>query len=389
MNSSPPTDRFTAKKRRMRKVLVFPGIDEYGWTDTVFDIEAIIPIFAIDEEDYLVVCEMLSMNGVSDDQIFTYVRKIVEIREDDEDRRVYKLLIARHISSFPPSIGRLQDLEEIGFSPTFFDQRTDLTTLPEWICDLTSLTKLDLSHSGIQSLPPSIGRLQNIECLNLCYTDCLSNLPDEIGDMTTLIILDLCSSKIKSLPPSIGRLQNLEYLDLRYTHSLSNLPEEIGNLNNLKELNLQYSGIKWLPDSIGRLKGLLYLNIYRTTIPELQGEDQDEFLMTLVQRHPLLVSLGKLTVGGRENLNHSLACNRARLHTGFGITDDNNSIRTTPKLWPLMLKHATRAFNKYPTISDLDGDYYLKYSIEEPDAIYQFLVNGRESFIGALLDRNN
>jgi hypothetical protein len=248
---------------------------------------------------------------------------------------------------------------------------------------------LNLSGSKITSLPPSIGRLQNLKDLDLKSTEYLSNLPEETGDLTSLTKLNLSFVWITSFPPSIGRLQNLEYLDLSYTKCLSSLPEEIGNITNLEDLNLSNSGIKWLHDSFERLKGLLYLNIAGTKITEPQGEDQNEFLMRLVQRHQFLSSLGIGILKGRENLNYSLACNRARFHAKFWITDDSIS---TPKLFPLMLKHATRAFNKYParTTPDLKGygRHFYEYPIEEPDAMYWFLLNGRESFINALLDRN-
>ena len=53
-------------------------------------------------------------------------RKIVKIRNDDKDRRVYKLQITKDISSLPPSIGLLQDLKEIDLVATFFDGRKNI-----------------------------------------------------------------------------------------------------------------------------------------------------------------------------------------------------------------------------------------------------------------------
>mmetsp|Transcript_19957 Transcript_19957/g.41108 ORF Transcript_19957/g.41108 Transcript_19957/m.41108 type:complete len:138 (+) Transcript_19957:157-570(+) len=67
----------------------------------------------------------------------------------------------------------------------------------------------------IQSLPPSIGRLQNIQELDLSGNDQLRSLPNEIGNLRNLTTLDLSGSRITSLPSSIGQLQKLECLDLR------------------------------------------------------------------------------------------------------------------------------------------------------------------------------
>jgi len=77
--------------------------------------------------------------------------------------------------------------------------------------------------------------------------------------------------------------------------------------------------------------------------------------------------------------------NRARFNTGFGTTK-NNSIQRSPHLWPLVLKHASRAFKLPFRFKPLD-QYYASVQEQQPDAIYRLLLIGRESFMDVLLDR--
>lgn len=63
----------------------------------------------------------------------------------------------------------------------------------------------------------------------------LTTLPESIGNLTSLTYLNLESNSIKTLPESIGNLKSLKEL-LLSNNGLRTLPESIGNLNSLKEL---------------------------------------------------------------------------------------------------------------------------------------------------------
>jgi len=344
MNASSTTETDNAKKGTRRKVLVFDDED-----------------FAIDESDYRVISELMLASGILDDEVERQSQQIVGIRENDEERRVYTLSMHpdMNVLSLPPSIGRLHNLKELCLHNT-----NKLLELPEEIGDLTSLITLNLQHSGITSLPPSIGRLQNLEELNLCDTNNLLRLPEEIGDLASLNRLLLRRSGITSLPPSIGRLQNLKDLSVSQTENLLQLPEEIGDLASLITLSISGSGITSLPPSIGRLQNLEDLNLrYTENLLELPEEIGD------------LASLSSLRLHSRhqeKKLFFALACSGAR----------SKIIRTKPKLWPRMLYYATRPFRQFYRDPGTD------YIVEKPDAIYQLLVDGRESFIGLLFNRS-
>jgi len=80
--------------------------------------------------------------------------------------------------------------------------------------------------------------------LKLRYDNLFVALPEKVWDLVNLTEF-ICNSYengsdtngIGYLPPSIGRLQNLEVLDLSQSHTLEKLPEELGELRSLKELD--------------------------------------------------------------------------------------------------------------------------------------------------------
>lgn len=125
-------------------------------------------------------------------------------------------------------------------------------TLSSSIETLTGLKELNLQESRIRLLPSSIGRLKNLEDLDLFYTKDMLQLLKSIGDLTSLRKLNLYYSGIKSLPSSIGRFMILENLNLSCTKNLSKLPNKIGDLTSLLFLNLRDSGIRALPSSMKR-----------------------------------------------------------------------------------------------------------------------------------------
>ncbi len=67
-------------------------------------------------------------------------------------------------------------------------------------------------------------------------------------------------SKVKSLPGTIGKLQNLEVLDLG-RNGIKGIPSQIASLQKLKRLALDYNDIHELPPFVGNLKNLQELSV--------------------------------------------------------------------------------------------------------------------------------
>ncbi len=73
--------------------------------------------------------------------------------------------------------------------------------------------------------------------------------------------LDLVYNQLETLPPQIGQLKNLEHLDVSF-NQLTELPEEIGMLTNLKKLLLFSNHIQTLCYELGFLFNLEVLGVY-------------------------------------------------------------------------------------------------------------------------------
>jgi len=241
---------------------------------------------------------------------------------------------------------------------------------------------LNLSRSRIKSLPPSIGRLHSLECLDLSFASFWRLLPEEIGNLKKLKSLKLRSTVIRFLPPSIGRLKSLEDLDFSCVSLLcKNLPDEIGDLKNLKKLDLSCSNFESLPDSFEKLTSLQHLNLFRIRIENLpwglQGEfdnhrqnpgrflrrtflsrisrtartspirtfrrstikDRNKFVHALLQKLPSLESFGEEmeTRYWPIGLEFKLIYYRAGLQLIMGTKRECCLQQLAPKLWPLAL----------------------------------------------------
>jgi len=180
------------------------------------------------------------------------------------DGKVYK---TETINTLPEGIRQMKNIVELEIL------NTGLTTLPEWIGELTKLKSLELQiNRKLTHLPASIGNLVNLERLIL-RTNILTRLPASIGNLRNLENLELNNNKLTTLPASIGNLTKLRTLDLS-GNKLTTLPTSIGKLRNLEDLNLYLNKLTTLPESIGKLTELEYLNLSDnklTTLPESIG----------------------------------------------------------------------------------------------------------------------
>ena len=105
---------------------------------------------------------------------------------------------------------------------------TSLTTLPEGLGNLSSLTTLNLSLcSRLTMLPEGLRKLSSLISLDLVNCSSLTTLPEELGNLTSLT----------TLPEGLGNLSSLRSLDLAECSSLTTLPEEFGELGGLGNLS--------------------------------------------------------------------------------------------------------------------------------------------------------
>ncbi|KAF5786533.1 putative transcription factor WRKY family [Helianthus annuus] len=146
---------------------------------------------------------------------------------------------------FPPFLAKsiLQEKNSLTIRPPSVFQHTIVGPV---------LRLLDLSHTCIQSLPPSISRLRSLERFILRDCSLLIELPPEVGALKNLKLFDLEGTEIMYLPKEIGKLETLERLrvslsayadDHKDRHGIQHIIPRmtILKLTKLKELSISVS----------------------------------------------------------------------------------------------------------------------------------------------------
>ncbi|KAL2321769.1 hypothetical protein Fmac_026148 [Flemingia macrophylla] len=188
-------------------------------------------------------------------------------------------LSTNQLSVIPDSITGLQNLEELNLSSNALESLPEsigllhklkflnvsgnkLTALPDSTSQCKSLVELDASFNSLTYLPTNIGyELVNLQKL-LVHLNKIRSLPSSVCEMKSLRYLDAHFNELRGLPIAIGKLTNLEVLNLSSNFSdLQVLPETFGDLISLRELDLSNNQIHALPDTFGRLDNLTKLNL--------------------------------------------------------------------------------------------------------------------------------
>jgi tetratricopeptide (TPR) repeat protein len=123
-----------------------------------------------------------------------------------------------------------------------------------------NVTRLDLSYSELDSMPPGIGKLTKLKTLDLSGNR-IAVLPPEIWQLPNLTSLNLGWNKLNNIPSEISGLTSLEELVVS-GNQLDSLPQALGNLPNLRKLEISWNNISCLPPELAHLKNLRELKLY-------------------------------------------------------------------------------------------------------------------------------
>lgn len=299
----PVTNHDSDRKRKATSVIVLPTAASDNTND-----------FSIDEGDYGAIRGIYWDLGVTEDDMGTRVRQSVDIPDNDEARRVSELVLSHEICTpkplkytLPSSIGQLQTLRQLSIKLSSVN-----LSLPKEIGKLTNLETLDLSHTNIQTISPAIWKLPNLKNLDLSFTK-LKRIPTSIFSLVSLERLNLASSLsgVKSIPDRIGNLKNLKELNLENTQ-LKQLTDGVFYLVNLEVLNLANIKIKSLSFLVGRLSNLKYLSLrgngYLHSLPETLCDLEKLETLDLQRCQNLMIfptQIGNLRNLETLNLNHA------------------------------------------------------------------------------------
>ncbi|KAK2414915.1 putative disease resistance RPP13 protein [Trifolium repens] len=145
--------------------------------------------------------------------------------------------------------------------------------LLEPICECKGLRSLIVECHSATLISNNVQHdlFSRLTCLRmLSFTGCgLSELDDEIGNLKLLRYLDLSYTGIKSLPDTICMLYNLQTLLLKGCRILTELPSNFSKLINLRHLELPE--LKKMPKNIGKLTNLQTLNYFIVEVQNGSG----------------------------------------------------------------------------------------------------------------------
>ncbi|CAN4081160.1 unnamed protein product [Withania somnifera] len=163
-----------------------------------------------------------------------------------------------------------------------FENCSSLTEVQSSIGDLDKLVQLNLLWCiKLEKLPSSISKLKSLETLILNWCVTMQELPDDLGNLVSLRKFSAPRTAVTYLPPSLGRLKNLEYMHMggfgRSVPSMASqepigfLPPSITNLCSLNKLCLASCDLSEedIPSTLGQLKSLEFLDLSKNNCSRL------------------------------------------------------------------------------------------------------------------------
>uniref|UniRef100_A0A2N9G4F6 AAA+ ATPase domain-containing protein n=1 Tax=Fagus sylvatica TaxID=28930 RepID=A0A2N9G4F6_FAGSY len=135
------------------------------------------------------------------------------------------------------------------------------------------LVKASLMYNDISRIPPNASPMcPKLSTLLLQGNESLKDVPDSLFEhLHGLNILDLSDTGIESLPNSVSNLENLTTLRLRRCRKLKHVPS-LAKLTKLRKLDLESTKIMEVPHGLEMLVNLRYLNLNVDTLKIMPPE---------------------------------------------------------------------------------------------------------------------
>ena len=159
----------------------------------------------------------------------------------------------------PPEIGRLANLQTLNL-----DNNNLTGPIPPELGDLSILQTLDLGNLSLWGpIPPELGNLSGLDTLRLDNNGLTGPIPPELGNLSELSTLELYANQLTGpIPSELRGLSSLEELSAGGNGLSGPLPPELGELRNLRYLLLSRNKLAGpVPPEIGNLTNLSSLQI--------------------------------------------------------------------------------------------------------------------------------
>nr|XP_048317966.1 probable LRR receptor-like serine/threonine-protein kinase At3g47570 [Ziziphus jujuba var. spinosa] len=157
--------------------------------------------------------------------------------------------------SIPNSIGKLQKLNLI-----YLNNNKLSGIVPSSLGNLTRLSRLYLGSNALQgSIPSSLGECKSLTLMDLSKNNLSGPIPKQLIDLSSLsITLDLSSNSLTGpIPTEVGKLVNLQYLNLDDNELTGEIPTTLGGCTSLLYLYLYGNSLQGnIPLSLASLRGI-------------------------------------------------------------------------------------------------------------------------------------
>ena len=179
-------------------------------------------------------------------------------------------LAMNQLSSVPEAVGSLFELESLNVA---FNQ---LRELPASIGALSSLLYLFAAYNQLSALP-ELEQCHNLSELHVSGNRDITTLPESLWTLSSsLTKLYASNLSLESLPPQVGDLSDLEVLDVSYNR-LTSLPNEIGQLQRLRRLAFTRNKVSVLPE-LDELYEMQQLDLSFNDFTEVPVSDLERLL---------------------------------------------------------------------------------------------------------------
>ncbi|XP_039619250.1 PH domain leucine-rich repeat-containing protein phosphatase 2 isoform X1 [Polypterus senegalus] len=135
------------------------------------------------------------------------------------------------------NFSRFSQLKSLNLSHNHLGQ------FPQSLCEILSLTELNLSCNGINQIPVQIGNLQSLQTLYL-EGNHLNSLPEELSQLSQLICLSLSFNDFTEIPAILERLTNMERLFMAGNHLETLHLGTLYPMNHLKYIDFRLNGLR-------------------------------------------------------------------------------------------------------------------------------------------------
>ncbi|XP_048568668.1 leucine-rich repeat protein 1-like [Triticum urartu] len=107
--------------------------------------------------------------------------------------------------------------------------------------NVNSVIRVDLGNAGLSgALVPGLGRMVNLQYLELFGNNISGPIPATLGNLTRLVSLDLYDNRLTgAIPASLGNIGTLRFLRLHGNKLAGGILSSLGRLTKLQTLELQ------------------------------------------------------------------------------------------------------------------------------------------------------